>query len=220
MKASFATPDTGSPVLVVDAGSPVVSVAAGPLGGPAHTHRAIEIRRSSEALLGTIEAVLDEAGIGRAELGGLVGVLGPGSFTGLRVGMATLLGLHQALGCAATGIGTFQLLARIDRVAPRALCVVDALRNEWFARESEGSGLLQETELLTADEVVERDPAAIVGHGIDTLVERLPETVEAVTATALAPLAFDLLAESPISWDPGLLLAPRYLRAPAVSTPR
>ncbi len=199
---------------------PIVSVAAGAFGGPCAASRSIEIRHSSEALLGTIAEVLAEAGVARSEIGGLVGVLGPGSFTGLRVGMATLLGLHQAVGCPATGVGTFDLLARVERPPGDALCVVDALRDEWFAQRCTETTLAGETELMASDAIVSSPLPALVGHEVEKLAERATDTSKLVVAGALAPLAFELMSESALAWDPGLLLAPRYLRAPAVARPR
>ena len=64
--------------------------------------RSMEIDRSSGRLLEMIAEVLAEAGAKPADLGGVVALAGPGSFTGLRIGLATALGLHQALGVPAT----------------------------------------------------------------------------------------------------------------------
>ncbi|HEV7515153.1 MAG TPA: tRNA (adenosine(37)-N6)-threonylcarbamoyltransferase complex dimerization subunit type 1 TsaB, partial [Thermoanaerobaculia bacterium] len=88
-------------VLILDSGSPLVSVAVG-RGSAVLAARAMEISRSSALLLAMVDAVLGEAGLEVAALSGVAALAGPGSFTGLRIGLATVLGLHQALGLAAT----------------------------------------------------------------------------------------------------------------------
>ena len=100
------------PLLAVDAGSPRVSVAVGDAGEV--LAEAAETReRSSATLLAMVDGVLAEAGLRAAELAGLVALRGPGSFTGLRVGLATVLGLHQALGLPAVAVPTLGVLAAL-----------------------------------------------------------------------------------------------------------
>lgn len=98
--------------MALDTASPVVSVAAARPSGVIAERRE-ELRRSSVRLLGMIDEVLAEAGVRVAGLAGVVVLAGPGSFTGLRVGLATALGLHQATGVAATAVPTLGTLARV-----------------------------------------------------------------------------------------------------------
>src|SRR5829696_1815679 len=98
------------PTLVLDTGSPLVSVAVG-RAGQVVSERSVELGRSSALLLDMIREVLEEAGVAPSELGGIAVLRGPGSFTGVRIGLATALGLHQALGTPATGISSLQALA-------------------------------------------------------------------------------------------------------------
>jgi tRNA threonylcarbamoyl adenosine modification protein YeaZ len=127
-------PFAAGPVLVLDTASPTVSVAVA-AGGRLLAERREPIARSSVLLLPMIDEALAEAGATLGDLAGLVVLAGPGSFTGLRVGMATALGLHQAAGVPATAVPTFDALAawaRDQGLADRPLfAAVDVLRGEW-----------------------------------------------------------------------------------------
>jgi len=80
-------------------------------------------------VLADADELLRESGIERAELTGLVVGIGPGSFTGLRLGLATARGLALALDLPVAGVST---LAALAASAPGALPVVDGGRREVF----------------------------------------------------------------------------------------
>lgn len=121
-----ATPDTA----VAIGGGPERLIAPGEDGRPAH----------NRALLPAIEDVVAEAGGWDAI--GLVAVgIGPGSFTGVRIGVATARALAQARGLPVAGVTTTAaLLAGIEPAEHGRLAVVDARRGEVFAACDLGSG--------------------------------------------------------------------------------
>ena len=80
-------------------------------------------------VLADADELLRESGIERAELTGLVVGTGPGSFTGLRLGLGTVRGLALALDLPVAGVSTLDALAA---GAPGALPVVDGGRREVF----------------------------------------------------------------------------------------
>ena len=87
-------------------------------------------------LLGMADELLERAGIGWSALGGIAVGLGPGRFTGLRVGVATARGLAQSLSVELVGVSTLRALARPALGACESegvLAVIDALRGEVFA---------------------------------------------------------------------------------------
>lgn len=130
------------PLLALDAGSPLVSVAVGRQGSVLATASG-EIRRPSGELLPMIEETLHQAKLGRGDLGGIVCLRGPGSFTGLRVGLATAVGLSDTLEIPALALPTLPVLALAAALAeplPDARsglalhAAVDAIRGEWFVQ--------------------------------------------------------------------------------------
>lgn len=214
-------PDSRKPLLALDTGSPLVSVAVG-IDGRVLASREISIERSSEMLLGRVDEVLTEARIAISELGGVLALRGPGSFTGLRVGLATVLGLHQALGIPVTALPTLQVLAMLAPEGDDAVvAVVDALREEWFAQEFMWNGgspprALAPARIVSKQALNELAPGMVVGFGVERLAPTLPNA-RLVPATALAEAALRFAALETITWDPDLLTAPLYLRAPAVT---
>jgi tRNA threonylcarbamoyladenosine biosynthesis protein TsaB len=236
-------------VLALDTGSPTVSVAVAILegngrGAPRLAERSIEIGRSSRRLLGMIDETLAEAGIGIGELGGLVALAGPGSFTGLSIGLATTLGLHQATGVPAMAVPTLEVLALAGAATSRPgagagspiVAAVDVLRGEWAVQEYPPRG---EGEDLVATGPAERTPAAelarrwadgeavrVIGFGVDGFAAELgtagsPPHVELVEPPPLAAVAARRAIAGPWhGWDGKTLTAPIYFRPPAVTLPR
>lgn len=87
--------------------------------------------RTSRAItvLEDLDALLRQAGARTREVEALAVGVGPGSFTGVRVGLATARGLALALGVPVAGVST---LAALAAGAPGALPVIDARRGEVF----------------------------------------------------------------------------------------
>lgn len=81
----------------------------------------------AEHLMGVIEAALREAGCGFADLDAVAVSVGPGSFTGVRVGVAAARGLALALGIPAVGVSTLEALAREARDASPGRPVVSRI---------------------------------------------------------------------------------------------
>ena len=86
-------------------------------------------------LLAMADGLLAGAGVGWAEVGRIAVGVGPGTFTGLRVGVATARGLAQSLGCGLLGVSSLGALAGPALAEGRpggVLAVIDARRGEVF----------------------------------------------------------------------------------------
>ena len=126
------------PVLGLDTASVTASLAVA-----SHGKILAEIARSAAShgaqLPAAAAEVVAQAGLGLKDLHGIAVGIGPGSFTGLRVGIAYAKGLVLALGCALIGIPTFDglALAAIDQASPpvvTAICpILDARKGEVYA---------------------------------------------------------------------------------------
>ena len=223
-------PAAGAPILVLDTGSPISSLALGVPGTePCRFAASFDLRRASEELLNHLRVLLDQARLNFADLGGIVALQGPGSFTGLRIGLATALGFHQALHLPATALPTLPVLALwgLGERAMEVTVAIDALRGDFYAQvfqrgNSPGELLPQgEARLYTAAELA-LSPGRLVGFGLGELLAKagavVPPEKLAPEPPALAPLAFALLPG--IDWEPGRLIQPIYFRAPAVTLPK
>ncbi len=84
----------------------------------------------AQSLLEDVDALLRQAGAHPSELDRLAVGIGPGSFTGVRIGLAVARGLALSLDVPGAGVST---LAALAAGAPGALAVIDAKRREVFA---------------------------------------------------------------------------------------
>ena len=108
-----------------------VADGTGPRAGVWATGR----RRHAESLAPAVAHVLRQAGVTLSELTAIAVDVGPGLFTGLRVGVTTAKGLAQGLGLGVVGVGSLEVLARAAFDAGHegtAVPVVDARRGEVF----------------------------------------------------------------------------------------
>jgi len=103
--------------------------------------RSEEPRQHASALLPTIDALLTGAGVRLDDLGALAVSVGPGSFTSLRIGLATAKGLVFGRSWPVIGVPTLEAMAlsvQLGSVAAEAeadevLALLDAGRGEWYA---------------------------------------------------------------------------------------
>lgn len=94
-----------------------------------------EGRRHAEAIIPAVEEVCRRVGLSVRDVGVIAVDVGPGLFTGLRVGVATAKALGQALGVGIVGVSSLDILAAqaLAQGAGEVLAVIDARRGEVFA---------------------------------------------------------------------------------------
>ena len=189
-------------------------------------------RGQAEHLLPMIEAVRRQAGLDYCDIDLIAVTTGPGTFTGVRVGLAAARALALVGGQAVLGIGTLELLAHAPAVAPAALeegeggiiAAIDARRGELYVQAFDDSGLAA-TEATAVTAARYRPPPGlapgrIVGTGAAILQAELPEW--RLDGDILQPDAA-VLARAAEAWRHRASHtppAPVYLRAPDAKLPR
>lgn len=227
----------GTLLLAFDTATPAVTVAVvaaaadppDPSGQPEVTVRAastvLDARRHGELLAPGIVAVLARAGVDRREVSAVAVGVGPGPFTGLRVGLVTAVTLGAALDIPVHGVCTLDALAlgaaRVlgRRGLPeRFLVATDGRRREvyWAAYDTSSGSLRRVGEPDVARPADVPPDLPVLGHGAvlhtevfgDRLVPHAPEH----------PAAEDL-ARWVLQGRPVLAPVPLYLRRPDAAEP-
>jgi tRNA threonylcarbamoyladenosine biosynthesis protein TsaB len=176
-------------------------------------------RRHAEQLAPSISAVLDRAEATRTDLSAVVVGVGPGPYTGLRVGLATAHALGVALRIPVHGICTLDVIAWASGRTTPFVVATDARRQEvyWARYDSARS---------RASEVAVGPPADAAAAGLPVMGEgaALYEALLGPAAGPLLPSATALgeLAVTRLSGGAGpplLPARPLYLRRPDARTP-
>jgi tRNA threonylcarbamoyladenosine biosynthesis protein TsaB len=177
-----------------EAGSVETQVSFANLGHPQSWSRELAGKTYSERLLSTVEELLREADIRLDGIAGVVVVRGPGSFTGIRIGVSAAKGLAEGLGIPLIALSRLKLLARKPGEA-EAVAVLDAGRGEFYTGFYR-QGVCETEVLLTRDalsQAVSGSGAAIVVceqevfsalDGLGPIFVTAPTAVEALAAGA------------------------------------
>jgi tRNA threonylcarbamoyl adenosine modification protein YeaZ len=208
-------------VLALDTATPastaaLVEVTADGLFGVAE-NRTVDPRAHGEKLAPEIAAVLAESGFRPRDLTAIVAGLGPGPFTGLRVGLATAASMGQALAIPTYGVCSLDALGRAAGPG-RVLIATDARRREvYHASYADGVRETGPDVAKPADVTVDSDRAA--GEGAlkygDIFGIPVEEHLLYPPGAALVALAADRIRAQ----APSEILTPLYLRRPDAVEP-
>ena len=175
----------------------------------------------SERIAGFARDAATEAGVSFARLDRIGVTVGPGSFTGLRVGLAFAKGLAAALDRPLVGISGLDALAASAGEAPEIAALIDARRGQVYARFWRAGAADGPAEALTLETAAGRiatlaDGAILVGSGAPLFAE----VAAGRTVMALEGPAPEALARLTAAADPAMAPArPLYLRAPDATPP-
>jgi tRNA threonylcarbamoyladenosine biosynthesis protein TsaB len=181
-------------------------------------------RRHARDLAPAVKALLEEQQWKATDLAAVIVSRGPGSYTGLRVGIISAKTLAYATGCALIGVETF---AAIAQQAPRECGRVDVLADaqqdkvyvQGFERRGEAVTAVTPLAIVPFSAwLAQRDPtAAVSGPGLHKWAERVPEAIPRVESSFWQPRVESLLVlglariEAGERDDP-IALEPLYLR--------
>ena len=101
----------------------------------------------AHVIYGELEALLRQCGVAPAEIDCFASASGPGSFTGVRVGLACIKGLAEALGKPAAAVSNLEAMARFGTTELRAP-VLDARRGEIYGAVYDDAGALVSPEIV------------------------------------------------------------------------
>lgn len=219
--------------LAITTSTGVTGVAVGPLGTPGPESRAesravsrvvTTDRRHAEELTPMVHDALTECGVEVGDLSVLVVDIGPGRFTGLRVGLATVRALAFAAEIPVVGLSSLEVLAATvaDAEGQPVTGVVDARRGEVFQQSFE-SGLqpvaLGPADVGTAESLVSQAVGVVVGDGADLYAEVYRTAKTGIVhrpGRNLDPAVMLAMAGN-MEAVPGPQVTPLYLRDPDVN---
>jgi tRNA threonylcarbamoyladenosine biosynthesis protein TsaB len=171
-------------------------------------------RTSSERLVPAVRRLMQGSGWKLSELAAVVVVHGPGSFTGVRVGVSAAKGLSEAGGVPLIALSRLALLAgSVDDGGEKVHAVLDAGRGEFYYGEYVGRRCVREV-LMSAQDVI---AAASVGLVVvceakvaESLASLRPRLVEEPSAGDALPFAVERVASG--EFDDAATLDANYLR--------
>ncbi|HJF66127.1 MAG TPA: tRNA (adenosine(37)-N6)-threonylcarbamoyltransferase complex transferase subunit TsaD [Slackia equolifaciens] len=158
-----------------------------------NTHEVAAHRASNTVLLSEVDAALEAAGISKGDIAAIVCGRGPGSFTGVRICMATTKGAASALEVPLLGVSTLDAVAWnawADGVRGRVLVAADAMRKEVYPAlfDLDESGVRR----LTNDTVVK---AVAAGEWLEDALASLDCEADAGTMTRQLIILGDALTK-------------------------
>jgi tRNA threonylcarbamoyladenosine biosynthesis protein TsaB len=204
-------------LLALDTATPAVTVALHDGERVVASCTKVGGMRHGELLAPAITAVLDEAWVPRGDLTAIAVGVGPGPFTGLRVGLVTARTLAMALGIPVYGVCTLDVLAveAVDTAAVDGpfLVATDARRKEVYWASYDADGVRLDGPQVSRPADVATD-LPVVGAGALLYPDAFPHAVgpEHPSAGVLAGVVTEERAEL---LDPD----PLYLRRPDVAAP-
>ncbi|MEU7150289.1 tRNA (adenosine(37)-N6)-threonylcarbamoyltransferase complex dimerization subunit type 1 TsaB [Streptomyces sp. NPDC045470] len=208
-------------LLALDTATPAVTVAVHDGSRVLAEERQVDARRHGELLLPAVDRVLAEAGVKLDAVSDIVVGVGPGPYTGLRVGLVTAATFGAALDVPVHGLCTLDGIAYAAGLDEPFLVATDARRKEvYWARYADARTRLTEPAVdRPADIADEAGALPSVGAGAllyaDTFTGVRDGGPEHQSAGALAALAAEKLARG----DELLPPQPLYLRRPDAQVP-
>ena len=178
----------------------------------------------SEKLMAAMNHLLSESGLTINDMDGIAVSIGPGSFTGLRIGLSTAKGLSYGSGKPLIGISTLDALASNLPFSRYLVCpILDARKGEVY------TAIYRKNEKVTDDMAVKpasliemiKEDTVFLGDGVSAyrnllkeqlrdLYHEAPLPLQLPKASNVAMLALDRLRSNDV--DDPFALVPRYIR--------
>jgi tRNA threonylcarbamoyladenosine biosynthesis protein TsaB len=181
-------------------------------------------RGHAERLAPMVQEAMGAAGIEFSALTRLAVTVGPGTFTGQRVGLAFMRGLRLALKIPLAGTTTLDVMAiaaAAETGLAKAAAIHDARRGEAYLLLKDAAQVVLEPVVLPFDEAVDRirafGPCALAGTGAAAAFETLGASVR--LSSVRQPDALWVARQARAMPEPKTVPGPLYLRAPDAKLP-
>lgn len=209
--------------LAIDTAGSACSVAIGRGSTVIAAHRREMRHGHAETLMPMVDAAMGEAGLSPSELDAVAVSLGPGGFTGIRVGLAAAHGIALASGARLIGITSFAAVAAAARPTDTLLVALDSRRADLyvqlFDRTEKAFG---EPLALLPDRLAEwvpSGPLSIAGDAAAAAAAALAGRSDIAVLSDTAPDACGVLAAALAQDNDSSRARPLYLRPPDVTFP-
>ena len=171
-------------------------------------------RGQAERLIPMVQDVLKRAHSRFKDIDAVAVTTGPGSFTGVRVGLAAADGIALAAGLPMIGVCVLETLAdKINRLYPeteKVCLVLETKRDDFYVQHYCRAVALDEPSVKTAEQIKSADNDAIyAGNGVDRLIK---ETTELPRCLVSMPTAADVALLAARKQPQTMFPAPVYLR--------
>ena len=181
-------------------------------------------RGHAERLAPMVDEAMRAAGMEFSALTRLAVTVGPGTFTGQRVGLAFMRGLRLALKIPLAGTTTLDVMAMAaaaETGLTKAAAIHDARRSEAYLLLKDAAEVLLQPVVLPFDEAVLRirafGPCALAGTGAAAAFETLGPSVK--LSSVRQPDALWVARQARMMPEPNTVPGPLYLRAPDAKLP-
>lgn len=178
----------------------------------------------SEKLMAAIDHLMELSGLTLNDMDGIAVSIGPGSFTGLRIGLSTAKGLSYGSGKPLIGIPTLDALASNLPFSRYLVCpILDARKGEVYTAIYRDSEKVTDDMAVKPDALIEmiKEDTVFLGDGVSTYRNLLKEQLRDLyheaplplllpKASNVATLALDRLRNNDV--DDPFALVPRYIR--------
>jgi tRNA threonylcarbamoyladenosine biosynthesis protein TsaB len=224
-------------ILALDTSTPFATVAITKRGETTAESNLAPVSTHTKTLLPEVVRLLNETGIDPKDLDLVAVGLGPGSFTGLRIGLSTAKGLAWAAQKPLIGVPTLDAMAQAYPIGPGQICpIIDARKNQVYAalyQPSITGGWQRTTDFnaFTIDQLADviQTETVFFGPAVNRYGEawanalgdkfkRGDPKLDAPKASTIAQLSTELLATG-TETNPARIV-PIYIRPPDIRPPK
>lgn len=212
-------------ILAIDTSGPCASAAVYTQERIASQCAVEDARTHSETIFSLIDFALTHAHVERDELDAVAVSNGPGSFTGLRIGVAIAKAMGQALEIPCIGVSTLDVLCYQAQGAPIACAVMDARRKEVYSAAYRGQTCIVPHAPRPLVQLLEQlqpygERVAFCGDGVRAYRAQIEQALEDRAVFTPAPYDVQLAGSVAMlaagmpktAYDDAFSLLPNYLR--------